>query len=376
MGRSGILKNSLIYSVESAKDTKKAASRDSLFSKYSVTSVHHIIFWSIYFVFNTLRWGSYFDDYSYSLQTNLIGFPIHMSLAYFNIYYLMPKYVYSRRYITYSLLVLVSLSVMLVLKFNLTYYLVSTNVMPEGLEVVDSITLNYAVNTMLGELYVVSFVTAIKVTIDWLKENSKLHELEKRQLTTELKFLRAQVSPHFFFNTLNNIYSLTLEKSDKAPQVVLKLSEMMRYLLYATRKHKQELRQEIECIQNYIDLERIRFDDSLKIDWKISGNLDNKYIAPMLLVPIIENCFKHGASQNIGEMHISIKINVEEDFMYFDVSNTIPSSRLKSKIPTRSGGIGLSNVKKRLELGYDKNDYDLSIQEENNIFRIQLKLKV
>ena len=200
--------------------------------------------------------------------------------------------------------------------------------------------------------------------------------MEKRQLTTELKFLRSQISPHFFFNTLNNIYSLTLEKSDRAPEVILKLSELMRYLLYATRKRKQDLKSEIDCIQNYIDLERIRFDDTLNVDMQISGSLENCEIAPMLLIPLIENCFKHGASNNIGQMDIAIDIDVKDEFMHFRVSNTIPEGNLKSNVPTRGGGIGLSNIKKRLELGYLDKDYDLSIFEENKIFHANLKLKV
>ncbi|MEE9361564.1 MAG: histidine kinase [Cellulophaga sp.] len=344
--------------------------------KYTINYTHHIIFWSVYFIFNVIRWGSLHSDYDYSIKTNLLGFPIHMALAYFNIYYLMPKYVIARKYVLYALLILSSLTVMLFVKFNLTYYLVSTNVWPEGPYKISSLTLDYAIDMMLGELYVVAFVTAIKITIDWLRESTKLHDLEKRQLATELRFLRSQISPHFFFNTLNNIYALTLEKSDKAPEVVLKLSELMRYLLYATKKRKQDLISEIDCIQNYIDLERIRFDDSLDVNIAISGNLENKTIAPMLLVPLIENCFKHGAKKGLGIMKIDIDIKIEDTFMYFNVSNTIPDKTENNKSPTREGGIGLSNVKKRLELGYNENDYNLSIHEENSVFYVNLKLKV
>ncbi|WP_291865519.1 histidine kinase [Maribacter sp.] len=350
--------------------------KETPYKNYNINYKHHIAFWLIYVAFNVLRWWGIHHDLLYSLKTNLIGFPIHMALAYFNVYYLMPKFVYARKYFAYAVMVLLVLFIMLILKYSLTYTLVSTNVFPEGPSDQGGFTLTYAITTMLGEFYVVSFVTAIKITIDWLKESSKLHDLEKRQLTTELKFLRSQVSPHFFFNTLNNIYSLTLEKSDRAPQVVLKLSELMRYLLYATNKRRQDLTLEIECIQNYIDLERIRFDDSLEIDMSISGSLENHTIAPMLLVPLIENCFKHGASKNIGKMHINIEIKVENDFLYFSVINTIPEKNKNNIIPTRSGGIGLSNVKKRLELGYGRKDYDLSIFEKENMFHAILKLKV
>ena len=345
-------------------------------SNYGVKYWHHIVFWGLYFLFNTLRWSSIHNDFFYSLKTNLIGFPIHMMLAYFNVYFLMPKLVYTEKYFQYTIAIITSLFVMLLVKYNLTYYLVSNDVWPEGPVETTSLTFGYAIQTMLGEVYVISFFTAIKLTIDWLRESSKLHDLERRQLQTELRFLRSQVSTHFFFNTLNNIYSLTLEKSDKAPEVILKLSELMRYLLYATKKRKQALTSEIECIQNYIDLERIRFDDSLKIDLHISGEINRGKISPMLLVPLVENCFKHGASKNIGEMRIAIDLEVSDGFMTFKIANTIPNANKKSDFPTREGGIGLSNVKKRLELGYEKSDYDLSIFEENNMFNVILKLKV
>ncbi|UJH66350.1 sensor histidine kinase [Allomuricauda sp. SCSIO 65647] len=345
-------------------------------SHYKISYKYHIIFWTIYFIFNVLRWGSLHNDFEYSLKTNLIGFPIHIALAYFNIYYLMPKFIHTKKYFTYVILVFLSLFLMLLVKFNLTYYLVSTNVMPEAAEPVSSITLNYAIITMLGELYVISFVTAIKITIDWLQEHSKLHELERRQMATELRFLRSQVSPHFFFNTLNNIYSLTLEKSNKAPEVVLKLSDLMRYLLYATKKRKEGLKKEVECIQNYIDLERIRFDDSLEVDVNITGNLENKAIAPMLLIPLVENCFKHGASKNIGKMNICVNINVIDSFLYFETKNTKPKGEKKDRIPSRAGGIGLSNVRKRLQLGYAPNEYEFNVEENKTLFKVSLKLKV
>ncbi|MCK0144872.1 histidine kinase [Arenibacter sp. F26102] len=352
----------------------KLLSRNSS-GDFNITYKHHIIFWAVYILFNIFRWGNLHHDFAYSIKTNLLGFPIHIALAYFNIYFLMPKFVYAKKYFTYTVLLLATLLVGLFVKFNLTYYLVSNNVMPEAGDV-ESLTLNYAMVTMLGELYVMSFVTAIKITVDWLNKSSKLHELEKRQLTTELKFLRSQVSPHFFFNTLNNIYSLTLEKSDRAPEIVLRLSELMRYLLYGTDKPYQELTKEIECIQNYIDLERIRFDNSLKIDVNISGDIEEKKIAPMLLMPFIENCFKHGAGKNIGVMYIKMRLEVIGDILNFEVSNTLPPKSMRNILNETDCGIGLSNVRKRLQLGYEPEDYNLSIFEKDKMFNVILKLKV
>lgn len=337
---------------------------------------HHIIFWGAYFLFNTLRWAIYYDDFVLSLKTNMVGFPIHMTLTYLNVYYLMPRFLFARKYVSYAALMLLALFIMLVVKFNFTYYLVSSNVMPETSFEVSEITLNYAIITMLGELYVISFATSIKITVDWLREHKKLNDLEKRQLSTELKFLRSQVSPHFFFNTLNNIYSLALEKSDKAPQIILKLSELMRYLLYNTKEKRQDLHRELEFIQNYLDLEQIRFDHKLKIEVNITGNLEDKKIAPMLLMPIIENCFKHGANKSIQQTNITIDLRVTDDFMYFAAVNTIPLDVSVPKEQDKIGGIGISNVRKRLELSYHKDDYELNIFEEDYKFHVQLKLRV
>ena len=344
-------------------------------NNFKITIRHHLIFWTVYFLFTTFRWGSYFNDYEYAFKTTILGFLIHMTLSYFNIYYLMPKLIYTRKYLVYSIALLVSLFFMVLVKFNLTFFLVSNNVWPEG-PVTTTLTLNYVIEMMLGELYVVTFVTAIKVTLDWIKEHKRLVDMEKLQMETELRLLRTQVSPHFFFNTLNNIYSLTIEKSDKAPKIILKLSELMRYLLYETKQKRQSLTKEIICLQNYLDLERIRYGDLLKINMNISGEIEDKEIAPMLLLSFIENSFKHGANKNVGEVNINIDFNVVDDFLHFSVSNPIPMAKNNNAIKTTQGGIGIGNVKKRLELGYKEDEYYLDITNEGKEYVVNLKIKV
>ncbi|MEC3907177.1 histidine kinase [Tamlana sp. 2201CG12-4] len=343
---------------------------------YKVSLLHHVIFWSVYFLFNFFRWGSYFEDYVYSFKTGLLGFPIHMILCYLNIYVLMPKLVFKRRYFSYVVSILSAIFIMVVIKFNLTYYLISHNVWPEGPAPVDSITLNYTIDMMIGELYVVTFVTAIKVTLDFLKEQKRVTDLEKAQLETELLFLRTQISPHFFFNTLNNIYSLAVENSKKTSKIILKLSELMRYLLYETKNKKQTLENEILCIQNYLDLERVRHDEQLEINMSISGDIQDKQIAPILLLSFVENAFKHGVNKNIGEVKIDIDFTIKEDFLYFTISNPMPLPTKHKERFSHSSGIGLENVKKRLALGYKKSDYLLTIENGNNLFVVKLKIKV
>jgi sensor histidine kinase YesM len=265
---------------------------------------------------------------------------------------------------------------MVILKFNLTYYLVSNNVWPEGPVPTNKLTLNYTIDMMIGELYVITFATAIKITLDFLKEHKRVADLEKAQLETELLFLKTQISPHFFFNTLNNIYSLAVEKSKKTPKIILRLSELMRYLLYETANKRQTLENEILCIQNYIDLERIRHNDELEVSMSVSGDIQDKEIAPILLLTFLENAFKHGAHKNIGEVKIDINLTIKKDFLYFTISNPMPLKTEHEERFSSSSGIGLENVKKRLALGYNKNDYKLSFENDQNMFVVSLKIKV
>ena len=341
-----------------------------------ITLRHHVIFWLIYFLLNTLRWGNYFDNYEYSFKTTLLGFPIHMILCYLNIFVLMPKFVFKRKYFLYVFFLILSLISMVFIKFNLTYFLISTDIWPEGPAVIHDVTFSYSIDMMIGELYVITFVTAIKVTMDSLKEQKRVTALEKTQLETELLFLRSQISPHFFFNTLNNIYSLSIEKSDKTPKLILRLSELMRYLLYETKSKRQSLEKEIICIQNYLDLEQIRYGDLLNINTQIRGNITDKKIAPMLLLSFIENAFKHGANKTNGDVKIDIDFKIVENFLYFTISNPLPKTTNKIFDTKNSSGIGLKNVKKRLELGYQPNDYSLVIDSTNKLFVVKLKIKV
>ncbi len=299
-----------------------------------------------------------------------------MILCYLNIYVLMPMFALKKRYVSYFILMLTAIFVMVFVKFNLTYFLVSQNVWPEGPEVINNLTLNYTIDMMFGEFYVITFVTAIKITLDFLEEHKRVADLEKAQLETELLFLKTQISPHFFFNTLNNIYSLAVENSKKTPKIILKLAELMRYLLYETKGKRQSLENEIICIQNYLDLERVRHNDDLEIDMSISGDIEDKEISPILMLTFIENAFKHGVHKNIGEVKITIDLSIKEDFLYFTISNPMPVITKHQDSFSQSSGIGLENVKKRLALGYKKNDYKLEIKNDDNMFVVKLKIKV
>lgn len=266
----------------------------------------HVIFWLSYFLLNFIRWGSYFNDYWYSFKSNLVEFPLHILFAYFTIYYLIPKFVVNKKYLEFLLYFILVLALIYVLRTELTYFLVSKNIWPEAQGSQRAFTFNHVLAVVLGEIYVISLVTAIKLAVDWIVEKRKNDQLQKQQLRAELNFLKSQIQPHFFFNTLNNLYALSVKNSNKTPEVILKLSEIMQYVLYEVKEPKISLIKEVNYIHSYIELEKLRYGNSVKSDLTLKGNLDGIIVPPLIFLPFIENCFKHGAKNNDT---IVIKIN-------------------------------------------------------------------
>lgn len=343
-------------------------------TSYSIPTKYHILFWLGYFAFNVIRWGSYFDDYWYSLKSNLVEFPLHIILVYFNIYFLLPKYILKKKYKTYIVVFVLSLFLIYVLRTGLNYFLVTKNIWPEAETAQEAFTFNHIIAVILGEIYVVALASAIKLTFDWIYERKRVENLQQVQLQTELDFLKSQIQPHFFFNTLNNLYALTLIKSDAAPSVVLKLSDIMQYVLYDVKEPKIRLFTEINYIQNYLDLERLRYGDNINATTDIIGSIENIEVPPLLFLPFIENCFKHGAkdSENI-EVFISFE-NVENKWLIFNVENTFNDLTLLKETNAKHG-IGIKNVKRRLELLFKKN-FKLSNTIKEQKYCIQLKIPI
>ena len=353
---------------------KKGLFINPVYNKISSVPLRiQLYFWITYFSFNVLRWGNFYQDYIYSFKSNLIGFPIHIILCYLFIFIFLPKLFQGKIFEFFGYLAL-SLGITLILKFELTYYFINTDVLPEFAGITSKITFDYAIQTILGEVYVITFVTAIKLIIDWMKQRDLLAKNNKILLENELKYLRSQIQPHFFFNTLNNLYSLAIDKSEKTPDIILKLSDLMKYFLYETGKKFQELNKEVMHIKNYIEIEKLRYNENLKINFKIEGEIKKVRIIPLLLIPLVENAFKHGVRNCIGHSYIHIDLIVDKNSIYFAVENSMskPNTKLKEQI----GGIGLSNIKKRLDLNYGKGNYQLKTFEEKNKHIAQLNINL
>jgi len=191
-------------------------------------------------------------------------------------------------------------------------------------------------------------------------------QAKQEQITTELQLLKAQVHPHFLFNTLNNIYSFSLERSPKTPDLILKLSSLLSYMLTDCKTEEVRLEKEIEIMKNYIDLERERYGNKIDITWNVEGKIKDTFIAPLLLLPFLENAFKHGASEQIEKSWLSVDISVKRDVLRCKITNS-----KNEYVPYSQKGIGIANVKKRLELIYPGN-YELSLNDEGRFFVVAL----
>ncbi len=209
-------------------------------------------------------------------------------------------------------------------------------------------------------------------TISWFQNQKQKTELITQKQAGEIALLRSQINPHFLFNTLNNIYSLVYQKSDDAPTAVMRLSEIMRYMLYESNVNQVELKKEIIYLHSFIELQQLRLKSKDFVRFNIEGDIEDIYISPMLLIPFVENAFKHGA-KNINTPGIEIQLLISNELLDFKVVNYHNKSNQFSK--DLGKGIGLINVKRRLELIYP-NNHTLEINQTDLQYKIILKIKL
>ncbi len=344
----------------------------NLFNK-SKFLVVHLFFWVVVWFFYV-----YFLNYNSTNSRYITWFssfllPVTMVITYFVIYYLIPKYLLLKKYklfILYSFYTLIFSTYLIVITIiGCFIFLLNLNINdmpPMGRNYIFILILVYLVVVM------VSFVSLLKHNFSTVSKNKELQnkilETQLQIKNQELHFLKKQIHPHFLFNTLNTIYGLALKQSKDTPEIILKLSNLLDYILYQVNKPKVSLSEEILHIKEYIELEKIRFQDTLKVTFKSDKISDEIQVAPMLLIPFVENAFKHGAIVN-GFLTVEVVIKLVENQFNFDIRNTV----LNDEDTKNEKGIGLENIQKRLHLLY-KNNYQLKIDKSNQWFSVNLKL--
>lgn len=337
----------------------------SLFtSKYAF----HFLFW-IFFVFSLIAdTTSLFirDEWlyiSYVFAKTLV----QALLVYVNILLLYPVFFKKKKYLLYIVFVILFTLIAGYCNLKAEVYLRSNG---ELLSVEKHFRFFLSQLGMAARYVIISFL--LKISVDYYEQKETLKKIELEKTTAELNFLKAQVNPHFLFNTLNNLYALILEKSDKSGEAVLKLADIMKYILAEGKEEKVVLQKEIELLYNYTELERLRKPDA-EIIFKSSGNTQNYFITPLLLLPLVENAFKYGlnsVSKN-GFVHINIIAGAKS--VQVIVENNIPP--VKNNEALKSLGIGIENVKQRLAILYPgKYMIDINSKTESFIVNLQLQL--
>ena len=345
----------------------------------------HFSFWLAWLIFHGVIYGSFWrggGDYTIhrtfgeamlrafyvSFTEALIFMPVHLFLSYSIIYFLIPRYLFTKKYFK-MVLGFVALLIMTALLSHLTA-ITAIRAFRQ------SVGLAGGANPLLfglmaglrGSNTVAGFATAIKLIKYWYLKNEDNQQLAQEKLQAELQALRGQLQPHFLFNTLNSLYSLTLHQSPQAPQMVERLSELLRYILTECNKPLVLLQAELSLLKSYIELEKIRFGDRLNIAIDQRGDVEGYSVAPLMLLPFVENCFKHGVRNQLEPVWITLHIEVHEEKLFFKLVN---GKQLGHAAPETSTGIGLSNIRKRLELIYP-NRHQLKITDAEDTFIVNL----
>lgn len=329
----------------------------------SIRWIQHLVFWGLSFYLI----GSYFSISSYIRLIDFIySFFFHIPLGmmvFINIRWILPNFFSYQK--LYLFVIFNLLNIGLAMALHWLVFELMIPVLPIEFYIVS-----------FTDIQILAFIFLLYIIISTLLKLSKswflLEQAEKENLSLELSALKSQVNPHFLFNTLNSIYSLSLKGSKETPEVVLKLSQLLRYMLYEISDEYVSLDNEIRVMKDYLDLQKIRLDDSAKIIFEIKGETDTVLVPPLLFFPLIENSFKHGLKGISHDSYVSIYLTLDDQFLTFEIENN------KGTVDaTESGaysGIGLENVRKRLELLYGR-DTEFRIEDQEDHFKVIIKFQ-
>lgn len=331
--------------------------------------LRHLIFWMA----DILIFTAIFRIPSMPLEEQLIlsaiWTPLHMVFAYPIIFLFIPRLLLKERYLLFALSIL--LWFMAGWFWN---YICRAFIFFDWVENNLGLSLGsknpWAANSYLSMMVIAGLGSTIVLFKYWMHKQKEYLNAQNEKISAELQLLKAQIHPHFLFNTLNNIYSFALHKSEKTPAMIAKLSSLLSYVLYDCKSPEVSLEKEIEIMKNYIDLEKERYRNSLDISINIEGDIGGNYIAPLLLLPFIENAFKHGTSEQLEKSWLSMDISVKQNIFRCKIVNSKNDSLVAAQ-----KGIGIENVKKRLSYLYPGR-HELRLDDEGHFFVVSLVLDI
>ncbi|RWY48384.1 sensor histidine kinase [Mucilaginibacter gilvus] len=323
----------------------------------------HLLFWVL--IVTYFAWGFGFNlNYKKSFLNALFYLPGHMFIVYVSLYLLVPRYLITRKFLHFfgGLFLTVACCTAYARAMQLTLGAKSN---PGDFTMTTG-------RAILPFFHVGGIAISIKLLSYWYKQKQQTIAAEQQRTIAELQLLKSQLHPHFLFNTLNNLYSHTLEQSPKAPEIVLKLSALLRFMIYES-SDCIELEKEIMLMEHYISLEKLRYGERLDVSTVITGDTNLHQIAPLLLLPFLENAFKHGTSKQLDQCWISLTMSVDEGLLYFKLVNSVDREQEPGNYKT--GGLGLQNVKRRLDLLYN-GLYHLDMLMKDEVYVVNLEIKL
>lgn len=328
----------------------------------------HLTFWCVYFfVFSYQIRDPRKDSTTLEIFANaLLQVVYMMTVAYANYLFFMPRLLKDKKWLPYILKFLVVLIIATSIFIFFKRHLVD-GYSHQAHWVYSN---RFAIMNAMSATFLSSFLAMLKFLEDWFQLEATRQEVINEKLSAELRFLKAQINPHFLFNTLNNLYYLAYTQSPNTTEVIAKLSQMMRYMIYDSNHQKVPLNKEIEYMQNYISLENLRLNDQIPIKFDIEGSPEQVLITPLILITFLENAFKHGVGNNNPNAWVNISLKIGRNSCIYTVENSkLPTPPL----PGEKSGIGLQNVRRRLELSYPA-QYELIEEDRKDSYFVELKL--
>ena len=298
-------------------------------------------------------------------RATILSLPLLMLPTYFIVLVAIPRYLKPNRIAIFVLVIMVVAMFIFAGRLKwmelIEYLNHSTYISMPPTKVLKNVIRDYAVVALAVCIYIIG---------DWRRKQKLNEQLVKAKAETEIKLLKGQLHPHFLFNTLNNIYSLALKKSALTADSILKLTELLDYLVYWTNKDKVELSREVQLIENYLELEKLRYGDKLKLNVNLAISDKSVLVTPLILLPFVENCFKHGGAKRGEPFWIKMKLNVYDNKLVFTVEN---SKKTVAKTINENNGIGLKNIQERLQLVYP-HAHQFVINNNKEFFGVRLEL--
>jgi two-component system LytT family sensor kinase len=327
--------------------------------------LRHTVFWLCIYFFDVLLFGFDSERYGWFLKIVLLEMPGMVALAYFMMYWAIPKFL-ERRYMQ---MLSGLLLVFLLCSFLVHALFIAVSYYTENIGLFD------VSKILIRGFYLfanAAIAVIIKLALLWYSNQKRVMEMESARLEAELKMLREQVNPHFLFNTLNNLYGLVERNPAKAKDMIAGLSRILHFMLHESNQSVVSLNEEIESIKDYISLENIRYDNGLSVSLNIDPGCADLKIVPLMLFPFVENSFKHGASETIGTSWINIDFSVYGESFIFKIENSKPAVPALS---SNGQGIGVANTRRRLELVYG-HDHSLQILDSADSYLVVLKIRL